>query len=190
MKSISVAKEYRNLVMTRDMEGTSGKKEVRNRLKWTSSDPSVIKVDQKGKVTAVAYEGAAMIMAESEVYGVYSVILISATDVVKKIWLQTEAGAVNSSGESVGALYVMADLQHRTEKDFKSTMLPTSYYDAVDVTAKGDSLGFAYHAMSDASTGNTGVVVNYCANKVGNYEATVKLRDGNKAKGKFSFKIK
>ena len=83
-----------------------------------------------------------------------------------------------------------ADLQHRTEKDFMSTMLPTSYYDAVDVTAKGDSLGFAYHAMSDASTGNTGVVVTYCANKVGNYEATVKLRDGNKAKGKFSFKIK
>lgn len=108
-------------------------------------DPSVIKVDQKGKVTAVAYEGAAVIMA---------------------------------------------DLQHRTEKDFMSTMLPTSYYDAVDVTAKGDSLGFTYHAMSDASTGNTGVVVTYCANKVGNYEATVKLRDGNKAKGKFSFKIK
>ncbi|MBE5880397.1 MAG: hypothetical protein E7288_10570 [Lachnospiraceae bacterium] len=294
VKSISVAKEYRNLVMTRDMEGTSGKKEVRipiqleggtmsslsaeaekwlvnpiidgnelviqtgnvagtdtvmlkaldgskksvkikvkidnpvsrfsitypegrtnaltykksmqllpcfgteyginknpeKQLKWTSSDPSVIKVDQKGKVTAVAYEGAAVIMAESEVYGVYSVILISATDVVKKIWLQTEAGAVNSSGESVGALYVMADLQHRTEKDFRSTMLPASYYDAVDVTAKGDSLGFAYYAMSDASTGNTGVVVTYCANKVGNYEATVKLRDGNKAKGKFSFKIK
>ena len=47
----------------------------------------------------MAYEGVAVIMAESEVYGVYSVILISATDVVKKIWLQTEAGAINSSGE-------------------------------------------------------------------------------------------
>lgn len=53
-------------------------------LKWTSSDPDIIKVDQKGKITAVAYEGYAIITAESETYGISYSILIFAVDAVKK----------------------------------------------------------------------------------------------------------
>lgn len=106
-------------------------------LKWTSSNPDVIKVDQKGKVTAVSYEGYSFITAESETYGISAFVMITATDVVKKIWLQTAEGAVGSANKSSDTLYVMADLQHRKETDPSSYRLPIKYYEEIDVTAKG-----------------------------------------------------
>lgn len=159
-------------------------------LKWTSSDPDIIKVDQKGKITAVAYEGYAIITAESETYGISYSILIFAVDAVKKIWLQSADGAVSSSNRGSDTLYVMADLQHRKETDDSSYLLPAGYYEAIDVTAKGDSLGFEYHVRVNQENHSGYMCVSYHANKVGKYEATVKLRDGNKAKGKFTFNIR
>lgn len=155
-------------------------------LTWHSENPDVIKVDKKGKITAVGYEGTATIVAESVLYGVRAELKITATDVVKKIWLSTVELDTTSTTLPNDVLYICADLQHRKEDmtDINYQLLPIEYYEALDVFVDGEDVVFSFYVVTDDVQQKEYLILSYDVNRPGKYTATVKLRDGNTAKGK------
>ncbi len=170
--------------------GTHSKPE--KTLTWYSENPDVIKVDKNGKITAVDYEGTAVIVAESKLYGVRAEIKITATDVVKKIWIEDQEGNSVSTNSPSDFIYICADLQHREENmnDVNTYILPVDYFDAVDMVGDSDAMAFTYWVVPDDIQKKMFIVLQYEVNRPGKYKAVIKLRDGNKAKGKFVFDCK
>ncbi|MBE5878687.1 MAG: hypothetical protein E7288_01770 [Lachnospiraceae bacterium] len=156
-------------------------KNANKTLKWTSSNTSVFTVDKNGKVTAKASEGAAIISAVSEQYGLVGEIELVASDLITKAEVLDldEYTDVNEEGDKIkgGALTLKVKTKQNGEK-----LLSISHFDAIDTIVDKEGLTFTHTPGILESTGEMFVVAEYVVNKPGTYTATIKLKDGNKIK--------
>lgn len=144
------------------------------KLTWTSSNPNVIKVDNKGRVTALGYSSSAVITAKT------------------------------TDGSNLTAQYKVyaCDKVKNIQMGYAKTItLYESYYTDKDVYEIGENIKngkYCSYAV-DVKSNKEGLTVSYswlnekiriCANKKGTYTVTVSCIDGSSAKATYKVIVK
>ncbi len=158
-------------------------------LKWSSSDPSTIVVDQNGKVTSKASEGFSIIEAYSETYNLSAYMVVWACDLITKaeVVVLDSKMEINEEGNPVETGIVT--LKVKTKQN-GTRYLTAFHVESFDTSADKEGIAFR-HMMHFYEEGEPLLTAaEYVINKPGTYTVTFSLRDGNKVKVKHKFTMK
>lgn len=148
------------------------------KLKWTSSNPNAVKVDQNGYATA---------LTESSSYATITAETTDGSRLSATCMIQTRSETLVIGLKNYSSFYNVLNQGSAYGFEFEFENKKSTYFNpSKDTVIEVDKAGLEPYYVSTSSGKKLGLM----ANKAGTYRITIFLKDGSSARKTYIFKVK